>query len=208
MGISNELIKGLIMEKHHIYVVLTRTNTAISKLIQFFKKDEYTHAAISLNKELDDMYSFGRKHTYNPFVGRFKQESINKGVYKFHKNLPGLIMEVEVSKQQYENAEGLLNHFVTNSHLYKYNYKGLLHGLFNKEAFYDNRFLCSEFVYYILKESGIVDFGISRNLIRPQSLLNINSKIIYRGNLKELKSTNSNDNAKGININGLSVIYE
>lgn len=60
------------MEKYSLYVVLTRTNTVISKVVQLVKKDEYTHAAISLDEELNYMYSFGRKYSYYPFIGRFK----------------------------------------------------------------------------------------------------------------------------------------
>lgn len=52
------------MEKFYVYVVLTRTNTVISRLIQLFKKDEFTHAAISLDRDLANMYSFGRKYTF------------------------------------------------------------------------------------------------------------------------------------------------
>lgn len=64
---------------------------------------------------------------------------------------------------------------------------GLLHGLFNIEAYEDYRFLCSEFVYYILKESGIVDLKVPRNLVRPQSLLALESNIVFKGNLKDFK---------------------
>ncbi|MBE6043176.1 hypothetical protein AAGC94_09815 [Clostridium sporogenes] len=194
------------MERYHIYIILTRTNTVLSNLIRFAKKDEYTHAAISLDKNLDHMYSFGRKYTYNPFIGRFKEENINKGVYRLHKNLPGLIVEVEVSKEQYEYAKGLINHFISNSNIYKYNYKGLLYGLFNKETCCCNRFLCSEFVYHILKESNIVDFNIASNLVRPQSLLNVDNEIIYKGNLKEYRYANNSNSLKEIDIVGLSAV--
>jgi hypothetical protein len=182
------------MEKYCLYIVLTRTNTVISRIIQFIKNDEYTHAAISLDKELNNMYSFGRKYAHNPFLGVFRKEEINKGVYKYHKNLPGAIIEIEVTKEQYEVAKNLLNQFINNSCNYKYNYMGLIDGIFNNEVYCENRFLCSEFVYHILNESGIVDLKISRNLVRPQNLLNIESNIIYRGNLKNIKLQNSNCN--------------
>jgi hypothetical protein len=196
------------VERYYLYIVLTRTNTVISKLIQAFKNDEYTHAAISLDKDLNYMYSFSRKHTYNPFIGRFRNEDINKGVYRFCKTLLGVIIELEVSKQQYEKAKVLVEHFISNSNLYKYNYKGLLHSLFNKPVLYHDRFLCSEFVYHILKESGIADLRISRNLVRPQSLLNIEGKIIYKGNLKEIKLQSNNWNTKETKARRLSTIYE
>ncbi|KJS19214.1 MAG: hypothetical protein VR72_19540 [Clostridiaceae bacterium BRH_c20a] len=196
------------MGKCYLYIVLTRTNTIVSKLVQFVKNDEYTHASISLDKELNSMYSFGRKHVYNPFLGRFRQEEINEGLYKFHKNLPGVIMQVEVSKKQYEKAKAMIEHFISNSNLYKYNYQGLLHGVINKTACRDDRFLCSEFVYYILNESGIADFKISRNLVRPQSFFSLESKIIYRGNLKNFKYQSNNYSPKDIIISKLNGIFE
>lgn len=194
------------MKKYYLYIVLTRTNTVISNLIRIFKDDEFTHAAISLDKELNHMYSFGRKNTYNPFIGRFRKEDINEGVYKLCTTLPGAVIEVEVSKQQYEKAKEILNHFISNSHLYKYNYKGLVHSLLNKPACSDYNFLCSEFVYHILKESNIADLKISRNLVRPQSLLNIKGRMIYKGNLKEIKIPENNSYAKEIRTRKLSAI--
>jgi hypothetical protein len=194
------------MEKNYLYVVLTRTNTVISRLIKHFTKDEYTHASISFDKELNNMYSFARRNTYNPFIGRFKKEDINEGLYKFCDTLPGAIIEIEVSKEQYEKANELLDHFILNSSLYKYNYKGLWYNLLNKPITNDHRFLCSEFVYHILKESSIADFKISRNLVRPQSLLDLEGTIVYKGNLKEIKSQNITLDVKEIETNELSVI--
>lgn len=196
------------MEKCYLYIVLTRTNTVISKLIGILKNDEYTHAAISLDKGLNHMYSFGRRNTYNPFIGRFKKEDINEGLYKLCNDLPGLIIEIEVSKQQYEKAEILLKSFISNSDIYKYNYKGLVHSLLNKEVCNDNRFLCSEFVYYILNESGVVDFKMSRNLVRPQNLLNIEGNIIYKGNLKEMNLLDNKLYMKDIKLRRMSAVYE
>lgn len=181
------------MKKCYLYIVLTRTNTIISKLIQMFKKDKYTHAAISLDNELDHMYSFGRRNPYNPFIGRFRKEDINEGVYGFCKSLPGAIIEVEVTQQQYEKAKELLTEFISHSDRYKYNYRGLIHSLLDKPLYIEDRFLCSEFVYYILKESGVSDLKIPRNLVRPQNLLTIEGKIIYQGDLKAVKPRNAVD---------------
>lgn len=48
----------------------------------------------------------------------------------------------------------------------------------------DDRFLCSEFVYYILNEAGVAELDKERSLVRPQDLIDIKSKIIFKGNLK------------------------
>ena len=195
------------MEKRYLYVVLTRTDTILSRLIRAVKKDDYTHASISLDKELNSMYSFGRKYVYNPFIGRFKQEKINDGLYKLKKVVPCILLEIEVTQQQYENARQLLNHFLSNRELYKYNYMGLLHSLFNIGTCHENRFLCSEFVYYILKEIGIVDLKMPRNLVRPQNLLVLESNVIYVGNLKQLNYHKSNNTTKDLQMGELRTIY-
>jgi hypothetical protein len=177
----------------------------ISRLIQLIKNDEYTHASISLDKELNYMYSFSRRNTYNPFIGRFRKEDINEGLYKLCDTLQGVIIEVKVSREQHEKAKALLDHFITNSSYYKYNYMGLLYNLLNKPANRDDRFLCSEFVYHILKESGIADFNISKNLVRPQDLVGIEGRIVYKGNLKEIKSQKNNRNTKEVEARDLAL---
>ena len=174
------------MEKYHLYIVLTRTNTFISKAIHLLKNDEYTHAAISLDRELNQMYSFGRKHTRNPFVGRFKKEAVNQGVYMLCKNVPSVVIEISVTKQQYEKVKLIIEHFIRNNNLYKYNYIGLLFSIFQISVYHDYRFLCSEFVYYILNENGIIDFKTPRSLVRPQNFLNIKGRITYIGNLNDI----------------------
>ncbi|EQB88455.1 hypothetical protein J2Z44_000344 [Clostridium punense] len=196
------------MEKYYLYIVLTRTNSTVSKLIGLFTKDEYTHAAISLDKDLNNMYSFARKYTFNPFIGRFKHENLNEGLYKFSKNLPGAIIEIEVSKEQYEKATQLVNNFIENSNKYKYNYIGLIHNLLNKEVCYENRFLCSEFVYHILNQSSILDFNMSRNLVKPATLLNSKGDMIFKGNLKELKGSSVGYSSGGFQPMELRVAYE
>jgi len=69
------------MKSMHLYIVLTRTSTVLSRMIGFVTNDEFTHAAISFDEELNQMYSFGRKKVYNPFVGSFIKENIDEGIY-------------------------------------------------------------------------------------------------------------------------------
>lgn len=174
------------MGKRHLYIVLTRTNTIISRLIHLFTQDDYTHAAIALDRDLQQMYSFARKYTHNPFIGRFKHEHLDEGIYKLAKYLPGLILEIEVTEGQYSQVCELIGEFKANQSRYKYNCRGLIYGLFNKPTKRDDRFLCSQFVYYILHQSGIVDFQIPANLVKPQDFLELEGKIVYAGDLKKL----------------------
>lgn len=189
-----------------IYVILTRTNTIISKLIHMITNDEYTHASISLDFELKDMYSFSRRNTYNPFIGGFKKEEVDKGVYGGHREIPCTILKLEISQEQYYNAKNMIDEFKFNSDRYKYNYRGLADNLLKKEKYDRNRFLCSEFVYHILEKSKIVDLNIPRNLVRPQNLCSLKSEIIYKGNLKSFGNVNNNINEYEASVGRLSLI--
>lgn len=176
------------MDAHNnVYIVLSRSNTILSQAIHLIKGDKYTHAALSLDRDLKHMFSFGRRWTYNPFVGCFRRENLNEGIYKSHVYLPGTVIQVPVSPEQYESVTHHIDNFMLDSVDYGYNYWGLFVNLFGNPfggPLEDNeRFFCSEFVYYVLNGSGVCDLGLHRGFIRPQDLLRLNGKIIFEGNL-------------------------
>ena len=65
-----------------VYIVLTYTGTILSKIVKFYTRKEFSHVSISLDEKLDEMYSFGRIHAYNPFWAGFVHENKNKGTFK------------------------------------------------------------------------------------------------------------------------------
>ncbi len=185
------------MERKSLYIILTRTNSLLSKLIQLVKKDIYTHAAISLDKNLTKMYSFGRKYTYLPFMGCLGLETIEAGIYKKQKILPGVILEIKVTDWQYNKANKILEDFIKNKENYKFHYAGLFDHLLNREVKLVNKFLCSDFIYRILKSCGILDLSTPENLVRPQNiLLGLSNRIIYEGDLKKFQSSHTYQNWK------------
>ena len=57
-----------------VFILLTNTGTLFTKVIQSYTKAPYNHASISFDRELSELYSFGRKHPSNPFDGGFVVE--------------------------------------------------------------------------------------------------------------------------------------
>lgn len=174
------------MKSYYIYIVLTRTNTTMSRAIQVLKNDEYTHASITLDPELHSMYSFGRKYTSNPLIGHFKKEELCTGLFGRQKTLPCLAFEIEVTASQYHKVRSNLQKFIDHKELYKYNYMGLIHSFQKKSQHYEHRFLCSEFVYHILKESDVIDLKIPRNLVRPEHLKQVGWPVYFEGDLRDM----------------------
>ncbi|MDR1590275.1 MAG: hypothetical protein LBS51_08825 [Oscillospiraceae bacterium] len=184
----------------NLYVVLSRSATALSWIIHTVRGDEYTHAALALDERLEYMFSFGRRRAYNPFIGCFKRENLNDALYNTYPELPGAVIRITVSAAQYECVTDLIESFLLNSHLYGYNYLGLVGNLWGQSRPAAARFFCSEFVYHVLHASGICDFGKPRGLVRPQDLTRVKGRVVFKGNLKEYDSLIKREIPAALNI--------
>lgn len=81
------------------YIVLTYTGTILSKIIRVYTRAEYCHVSLSLDKELKKMYSFGRLNPYNPFIGGFVHEGIDRGTFKRFKKTKAEIYSIDVTNR-------------------------------------------------------------------------------------------------------------
>ena len=167
-----------------LYVVISRSKSVLSGAIIAVTGDMYTHAALALDKELEFMYSFGRRKISNPFVGCFKRERLTDRFYTRHTSLPGVVLEIPVSQAQYAGVVSVLQDFLQNGDSYGYNIWGMMTAMFKyKESGRNKKFFCSEFVYYVLNTNGICDLGRPRSSVRPQHLLMLDAMPIFEGNL-------------------------
>ena len=86
----------------NIYLIITYTGTLPAKLIKLYTKNEYSHISISLDKELNEMYSFARKNPYNFLNAGMIQEYINQEEYKY--DILGLLiagLNIKFSRDRY-----------------------------------------------------------------------------------------------------------
>lgn len=182
--------RGIIMsadsEQKKIYIVLSQTGSIVAKLIKLFTRKEFSHASISLTKDLEWMYSFGRRHPYNPVWGGFVRESPSFGTMKRFSDSNIAVLEVEVTPEKLEGIRNTVTQMLINQHRYKYNYIGLFKAgvkLYHpKREYY---YYCSEFVREILVMNNIAGAETLPELIHPVHFLNLPYNIIYRGKLCE-----------------------
>lgn len=167
-----------------IYIVLTYTGTILSRAVKVYTRKKYSHISIALDKELKEMYSFGRLNPYNPFIGGFVHESINSGTFKRFKNTTTRIYSLSVSDKQYEKIKATIKEVADNKDNYKFNILGLIAVMFNINLNRDKCFYCAEFIKYLLDESN-VDIGLPAT-IKPEDFYNISgSEDVYIGRLSE-----------------------
>lgn len=174
-----------------IYIVLTHTGTILSQIIKKYTKDEFTHASISLDMDLNEMYSFGRLNPYNAFWGGFIHEYINKGTFKRFYNTRTKIYSLEITEEQYEEVKNIIKQIQENKKIYKFNTLGLFAVGFHKRIEKENSFYCAEFVKYTLEKAKI-DTKLPE-AVKPEDFKNIEGlQEIYSGLLKKYKTQRRN----------------
>lgn len=168
-----------------IYILLTYTGTILSRVVKYYTHSPYGHVSISLDKDLKELYSFGRINPYNPFKGGFVHEGIDIGTFKRFKNTRCEIYELDVSIDQYNKLKDIINYINNNKEKYHFNVIGLFSQPFHYKRKKHNYFYCSEFVKYCLEH---INYCNLPELCKPDDfrLLN-NSKLIYSGKLRKYK---------------------
>ena len=91
-----------------IYIVLTHTGTVLSKIVRFYTGKEFSHVSISLDEDLNQMYSFGRLNPYIPFIGGFVKESPHYGTFKRFYKTKTKIYSLEVDDYQYKKIRKMI----------------------------------------------------------------------------------------------------
>lgn len=167
-----------------VYIVLTRTGTILSKLVKLIKHHKYTHVSISLDRKLDEMYSFGRINPYNPFVGGMVHEHINMGTFKRFKNTKCIVLKWHITEKEYQKLVFEINNIFINRSQYSFNILGLLWVIVNRRRIRKNKFYCAEFVKYVIDKAGIrhqLPF-----VITPNDFLSLeNTEVVYEGYLQK-----------------------
>lgn len=172
------------MKNKQIYIVLTYTGTMLSRLIKIYTATKYCHVSIALDKNLDEMYSFGRLNPYNPFIGGFVHEGINIGTFKRFKNTKAEIYALNIDEEQYEIIKKKIANINKNKHKYTFNTIGLFATGINFKYKKKNSYYCAEFVKYIL-ETAKLDVNLPE-LVKPNDFVNIKDlELTYAGILKE-----------------------
>ena len=177
------------MNESHIYLVFVKTDTLLSRSIGVITKSEYTHVALSLDSNFENMYTFGRIKPNNPFFAGLTIENFHTGIYQRSVNCPSLIYKIPVSAKQLDKLIEELNKYYSSDKKYKYNFLGLFAVLMDKSWKRDNHYFCSEFITYLLSKSDIWHSPKEPELTKPCDLINItNKEIFYKGYTSDFSS--------------------
>lgn len=137
-----------------VFVMLTHTGTTLSNIVKTVTGKQFSHASISFDSSMNEMYSFGRKHKDNPFIGTFVRENIKGGLFEDVKEDGTYALYVTfVTEDELKLMKERLKYFERQDVNFKYSLSGLVKFQAGKESDSVDKFFCSQFVDYILSSN-------------------------------------------------------
>ena len=154
-----------------VYITLFSNDTGFGFLIRSATHSDYTHATVSLDSTMNNMYSFNNV----PYSGKlgFCRESIWSPQYR--KNRFFTVYVTFVDKKGRDKIQKRIDNFVKNYDKYSYNTIGLFQYYlrFKNEKNHDEntktRWFCSEFVAGCL-DSSDETMGFENTFLAPEDL--------------------------------------
>lgn len=180
-----------------IYILLTMIGTQFSRVLRLATKKEFTHVSIALDKELNELYSFGRRSMLIPLIAGFIKEDTESGVFKKY-DTSCEVLELEVNENQFSNLLSELLKYITAYDKYRYNLLGLPFMWFDIPYERENHLVCSQFVASVLQLSDICEFNKSWTIVRPTDFYAIKGvKSVFKGKLQDyIKGVRFNEKTK------------
>lgn len=169
-----------------VYIVVSNTGSVFTRMIGMYTRQPYNHVSISFDEELKVMYSFGRKLPWNPLIGGFVEEGVNKGTYARFPKTTAQVLSLNVSDESYGKLREEIDNFVLNKEKYKYNLLGVLGVIIGKEVKRSNAYFCSEFVTNTLYNSDVKLWDTPAYMVKPYDYsTNKRLKLLYEGKLSD-----------------------
>lgn len=181
-----------LLNQSKIYILLTDTGSLLGRTIKKYTKAPYNHASIAFDTELEELYSFGRKHPRNPLYAGFVKEDVINGTFKYFPNTTCALYELEITDRQLQKINRIINQFKKKQQSYNYNLLGLIGVALNESIEPDGFYFCSQFVAEVLNRSGIKLFDTPPSLVTPDHLRNLQTlHLVYEGKLYEYQPIKS-----------------
>lgn len=180
------------MNNKSVYVLLSRTTTAVGSLVRRFGNVHYNHSALALDKDLSRLYSFGRPEHVSLFRGRFVKETIHRYLGNGKQSVPAVVIEIPVTDQQYLELEQKIQEIESDSE-YMYNLISVLTYPFSGDFHVYKSYSCIEFVIAMLQ---MFDRSLNQPAFRytPDDVYRMYEKqIIYEGDLHQFVQPDKKD---------------
>lgn len=160
-----------------VYVIIMHTGTPLATIIKSAIGSEYSHASISFDSSLTNMYSFARKLSDTGKAshdGGFRKENIANPFFKDREVKYSMYM-VPCTEDQIRLMQKRLDYFQKNQNNFTYDFTGLVKSYFHISDNPEYRWFCTRFVADILNAGRPTDPYIADPfLVRPDDFMETN----------------------------------
>ncbi len=169
----------------HIYIAFVDTPGFFAGIIRRVIRQDYIHVVISMDSQLEEAYSVGRRNPAVPLLAGFEKEDKEK-ILKVFPTARYMVCELTCTTEQKERIRTMLHDCMEHRHSYHYAIIGLPFILFQIPFYQKNHFTCSSYVAKLLEDNGI---GISEkhfSMVTPRDFMEYpDKKKIFEGRLEE-----------------------
>ena len=160
-----------------IYFAFVDTPGFFAGMIRRVIKQKYIHVVLSMDAELEEAYSVGRRNPAVPLFAGFEKEDKRKILTVFR---TADYIQKEAIRQELHLAKQERIH-------YHYAVAGLPFILWNIPFYQENHYTCSSYVARVLEEYGVCHWEKHFSLVTPKDFMEkFGRKRIFEGSLREL----------------------
>ncbi len=159
-----------------LYIMLSRTDTGVGKLIRLITGYQYNHVSLSLDGSFRSWVSFARHVQDTPLYAGFIREPVERYLAKGEQILVR-IFEISLTEERYDALQKLFSRAGTMAENLHYNIYSLATGAFGLEVPVPGAYTCLGFANRIL--------GTACRSIRALDNL-LQKHLVYDGALNEL----------------------
>lgn len=170
----------------YIYIALVDTPGLFASIIRKVIKQKYIHVVLSLDAELEEAYSIGRRHPSVPLIAGFEREEKEK-ILRAFPQADYMVCSMKCTVEQKEYVKERLKEAMSKRYQYHYAIAGLPFILMNRPFYQKNHYTCSSYLAKILNDAGICSFDKHFSLVTPKDFYEYpNKKILFEGKLSEI----------------------
>lgn len=172
------------MEK--IYIAFVDTPELFASALHGYLKQKYIHVLLSLDENLDEAYSFGRRNPAVPLVAGYEREDKERILRSFP-DADYMIGAIDCTAEQKEQIREKMRLWYEHRWRYHYAVMELPFIAMGRAVHRSRHFTCSSFAAKFLSDAGITSFAKDESLVTPKDFYEWDGyTCIFRGKLREL----------------------
>lgn len=172
-----------------LYLAFVDTPGLFASIIRRVLKQRYVHVVLSLDPELDQAYSVGRRVPSIPLIAGFEKEE-KELIYRQFPDAYYQVCRISCTKEQKREVQEILENAWEQRFCYHYAILGLFFLLAGKPFYHKGFYTCSSYVARILEETGVLTMGKHFSMVTPKDFYEYEEKeVLYEGPLEGLVET-------------------